>query len=54
MDRMPLAKQEQFIAELVAKSKQREAMTPEQRAAEDAETMRISMAFNRIMETMDP
>lgn len=54
MKRMPLAKQEQFIAEMIATHARREAMTNAERGAEDAELMQLSQTFGALMESMDP
>ena len=50
---MPIAKQEQLIAELVETNKRREAMTEEERAAEDAENKQLSEEFTALMNSMD-
>ena len=51
---MPLAKQEQLIAELIAKSKKREQMSEAERQAEDAQMQQLYLKFNQMMQTMDP
>ena len=53
MKMMPIAKQEQLIAELVASSKRREAMTEEERQQEDAENKEMTIKFNAIMQGLD-
>ena len=50
---MPKAKQEQLIAELIAKSKHRESLTEAERRAEDEETMKITTNFNHLLSQMD-
>ena len=50
---MPIAKQEQLIAELVETNKRRESMTEEERAAEDAENKQLSEEFTALMNSMD-
>ena len=54
MKQMPVAKQEQVIAELVAQQKRRESLTEEERAKEDAETAETVQRFNAIMNGLDP
>lgn len=46
MDRMPPQRQEQLIAELMAQFKKREAMSEEERKAEDQEMMVLQTRFN--------
>ena len=53
INKMPKAKQEQLIAELIAKSKHRESLTEAERRAEDEETMKITTNFNHLLSQMD-
>lgn len=45
ISRMPIHKQEQYIAELVAKAKRREGMTQEERFNEDEENRELTESF---------
>ena len=42
---LPIAKQEQLVAELVAHQKRREGLSEEERAKEDAENQEMSVKF---------
>ena len=54
MKRLPLVRQEQLVAELVSQHQRREAMTEQERNAEDAEMMQLHMQFQALMQSMDP
>ena len=54
MKAMPVAKQEQVIAELVAQQKRRESLSEEERAKEDAETADTVQRFNAMLQGLDP
>ena len=45
MKRMPLARQEQFIAELIANHQRRKEMSDAEREAEDAEMVQLTKAW---------
>ena len=53
MARMPKQKQEQLIAELVAKAKHRDSLSAEERQAEDMETMQVHSKFNTLIQSLD-
>jgi len=54
MKRMPLAKQEQFIAELVATHQRRATMSESERQAEDAEMASLAQNWSALMNSLDP
>ena len=54
LDNMPATKQEQFIAELVAKDKERKAMTPEELAEDNRRQHELVVKFNQLCDKMDP
>lgn len=54
MKRMPLAKQEQFIAELVATHQRRAAMSASERQAEDNEMASLAQNWSALMNSLDP
>lgn len=54
MKRMPLAKQEQFIAELVATHQRRVAMSDSEKQAEDAEMAALAQNWTALMNSLDP
>ena len=54
MQKLPLPKQEQLIAEIVATHARRKEMSNEERMAEDMEIKSVQQQFQAMMQTMDP
>ena len=54
INRLPIAKQEQYLGELIQQTKNRDALSPTQRAAFDEERRELKECYDAIMETMDP
>ena len=54
MRTFPLAKQEMFIAELVARHESWSKMTPEERQADKEETQALNDAYKQIVDNLDP
>ena len=54
IQRMPVQKQEQYLAEMIAQSKRREKMNPAEASAEDEEMRELHESFAAIVESMDP
>jgi hypothetical protein len=54
MKRMPLARQEQFIAELVSNHQRREAMSENERRIEDENMAGLAQQWAALMQSLDP
>ena len=54
MKTLPLAKQEMFIAELIARHESFNAMTPEEKKADKEATLASIAAYDQILENLDP
>ena len=54
MKKLPLVKQEQLVAELVAQHQRRENMSAAECQAEDMELMQLHSAWQALMQNLDP